>query len=219
MVGQFGTLGCSLTHRVKGCERVAHPLDSSDDRHSRLSSISRLAVPPALTACAVLVAACSSSPGSTAALRTATSTTTTTTFVAPTTPTTALAPFYEVTTASVPGLGTILVDGEGLTVYMFEPDMQSGKSTCYGECENLWPPVLLVGEIKAPVAGAGVNPSLLGTTVRTDGIAQITYNGWPLYLWHGDNSKPGETTGQGLNDSGGLWYVLDADGVPVTVRP
>jgi predicted lipoprotein with Yx(FWY)xxD motif len=198
---------------------VAHPLDSSDDRRSRLSSISRLTVPPALTACAVLVAACSSSPGSTAALRTATSTTTTTTFVAPTTPTTALAPFYEVTTASVPGLGTILVDGGGLTLYMFEPDMQSGKSTCYGECENLWPPVLLVGEIKAPVAGAGVNPSLLGTTVRTDGIAQITYNGWPLYLWHGDNSKPGETTGQGLNDSGGLWYVLDADGVPVTVRP
>jgi predicted lipoprotein with Yx(FWY)xxD motif len=177
--------------------------------------MTRLAVPLALAVCAVLAAACSSSPRSTAALRT------TTTTVAPTTsvPTTTIPPFYEVTTASVAGLGTILVDGEGLTLYMFEPDKQSGKSTCYGECENLWPPVLLVAGVKAPVAGPGVNASLLGTTVRTGGTAQITYNGWPLYMWHGDDSKPGEATGQGLNDSGGLWYVLDADGVPVTVRP
>ena len=155
---------------------MANPLDSSDDRCSRLSPISRLGVAAALTACAVL-GACSSSPRSD--LRTTNSTTTTSTFVTPTTTTTALSPFYEVTTGSVPGLGTILVDGEDLTLYMFEPDMQSGKSTCYGECENLWPPVLLVGGVKAPVAGAGVNPSLLGTTVRTGGIEQITYNGWP----------------------------------------
>ena len=195
---------------------MAHPLDSSDDRRSRSSSITRLAVPLVLAACAVLAAACSSSPRSTAALRTTTTTVVPTTSV-PTT--TTIPPFYEVTTASVAGLGTILVDGEGLTLYMFEPDRQSGKSTCYGECENLWPPVLLVAGVKAPVAGPGMKASLLGTTVRTGGIAQITYNGWPLYLWHGDDSKPGEATGQGLNDSGGLWYVLDADGVPVTVRP
>ncbi len=116
------------------------------------------------------------------------------------------------------GLGTVLVNGEGFTLYMFEPDRQSGKSTCYGECENLWPPVLLVDGVKAPTAGAGMKASLLGTTVRTGGIEQITYNGWPLYLWHGD-LQPGEATGQGLNDSGGLWYVLDAEGVPVTALP
>ncbi len=123
-----------------------------------------------------------------------------------------------VTTGDVAGLGTVLVNGEGMTLYMFEPDRQSGRSTCYGECENLWPPVLLVDGVKAPAAGAGVKASLLGTAVRTgdpDDLEQITYNGWPLYLWHGD-SQPGEATGQGLNDSGGLWYVLDADGVPVT---
>jgi predicted lipoprotein with Yx(FWY)xxD motif len=118
----------------------------------------------------------------------------------------------------VAGLGTVLVNGEGFTLYMFEPDKQSNSSTCYGECENLWPPVLLVDGVKAPLAGAGVNASLLGTTVRTGGIKQITYNGWPLYLWHGD-SQPGEATGQGLNDSGGLWYVLDPDGVPVIATP
>ena len=129
--------------------------------------------------------------------------------------------FYEVTTASVAGLGTILVSGEGFTLYMFEPDRQSGKSTCYGECENLWPPVLLADGVKTPLAGAGVNVSLLGTTVRTgdpDDLEQITYNGWPLYLWHGD-STPGEATGQGLNNAGGLWYVPDANGVPVTASP
>ena len=78
--------------------------------------------------------------------------------------------------------------------------------------------MLLVEGVKAPLAGPGVKASLLGTTVRTGGIEQITYNGWPLYLWH-DDSQPGQATGQGLNDSGGLWYVLDPDGVPVIPTP
>jgi hypothetical protein len=50
--------------------------------------------------------------------------------------------------------------------------------------------------VKVPVAGAGLKASLLGTTVRIRSIAQITNNGWPLYLWHNDDSKPGEATGQ-----------------------
>jgi Secreted repeat of unknown function len=75
--------------------------------------------------------------------------------------------------------------------------------------------------VKAPAAGTGVDASLLGTKVRSgdpDDLVQITYNGWPLYLWHGD-SQPGEASGQGLNDTGGLWYVLDPNGVPVTASP
>jgi predicted lipoprotein with Yx(FWY)xxD motif len=74
------------------------------------------------------------------------------------------------------------------------------------------------GRGQGPLAGAGVNASLLGTKVRTRGIKQITYNGWPLCLWHGD-SQPGQASGQGLNDSGGLWYVLDPDGMPVVASP
>jgi predicted lipoprotein with Yx(FWY)xxD motif len=141
------------------------------------------------------------------------------TAVPTTSPPAAVPPFYEVTTASVAGLGTVLVNGDGFTLYMFEPDRQSGRSTCYGECENLWPPVVLVDGIKAPLAGAGVEASLLGvTTVPTGGLEQITYNGWPLYLWHGD-SQPGEATGQGLNNSGGLWYVLDPEGDPIVASP
>jgi predicted lipoprotein with Yx(FWY)xxD motif len=205
---------------------VPHPLHASHDRHSR-PGLLRLAVPLALVACAVLAAACVTSQGPSATSRTTTtlSGAVPTVPATPTVPTTSTTttgpPPLVVTTGYVAGLGTVLVTGEGFTLYMFEPDRQSGRSTCYGECENLWPPILLVDGVKAPVGGAGVNPSLLGTTVRTgdpDDLQQVTYNGWPLYLWHGD-SQPGEATGQGLNDSGGLWYVLNANGVPVTTTP
>jgi predicted lipoprotein with Yx(FWY)xxD motif len=177
-----------------------------------------MSVPLALAAFAVLAAACSSSPGSSISASRITTTTAAPYIVPTTSPPTTAPPFYVVTTGSVAGLGTILVNGEGFTLYLFEPDRQSGSSTCYGECENLWPPVLLVDRVTAPVAGAGVKASLLGTTVRNVGPEQIIYNGWPLYLWHGD-TQPGEATGQGLNNAGGLWYVLDPEGVPVTTSP
>jgi hypothetical protein len=63
----------------------------------------------------------------------------------------------------------------------------------------------------AHVAGPGIQPRLLGTAPRTDGTSQITYNGWPLYLWPPDHS-PGTATGQALTNAGGLWYVVDPAG-------
>jgi hypothetical protein len=108
------------------------------------------AVPLALAACAVLAAACSTSPRPSATSRTTKTTAVPgTTVPATSPPTTAPPPFYKVTTGSVAGLGTVLVNGEGFTLYMFEPDKQSGSSTCHGECENVWPPVLLVDGVKA----------------------------------------------------------------------
>jgi predicted lipoprotein with Yx(FWY)xxD motif len=169
------------------------------------------------------LAACSSS-SSTA---TTTTTTTTTTSKATATTATTSAPSttsgttpqpYEVKTGTVSGLGTVLVDGQGLTLYLFVPDKQSGTSTCYSTCAQGWPPLILPTGVAAPVAGAGVQSSLLGTTHRTDGTTQITYNKWPLYLWQGD-SEPGQATGQGLNNEGGLWYVLSPDGHTITTRP
>ena len=104
-------------------------------------------------------------------------------------------------------LGTILVDGKGMTLYMFTKDTQgSGESTCEGDCLAAWPPLL--GE---PTAGDGVDESLLGTLTRSDGSTQVSYNGWPLYYWAKDTA-PGDTTGQGVND---VWWVLDAAGDPV----
>ena len=132
--------------------------------------------------------------------------------------TTTAPPFYEVQARRVKGLGTVLVDGQGLTLYLFVPDKHSGRSTCYERCAQGWPPLLLPTGATKPVAGRGVKASLLGTTRRKDGTTQITYNRWPLYLWVGD-SGPGQATGQGLNNLGGLWYVLSPKGREITARP
>jgi predicted lipoprotein with Yx(FWY)xxD motif len=85
-------------------------------------------------------------------------------------------------------------------------------STCYGACASLWPPLTVSG---APKAGQGVRGSLLGTTKRTDGNTEVTYDGHPLYYYAGD-TKPGETTGQDINQFGALWYVLTANGMEIT---
>ena len=109
--------------------------------------------------------------------------------------------------ATDPKLGKILVDGNGMTVYLFVQD--TGKtSTCYTSCAKFWPPVLTTG---APQAGTGAQASLLGTTARTDGTTEVTYAGHPLYYFANDK-KPGDTTGQGVNGFGGLWWVLTPAG-------
>ncbi len=155
-----------------------------------------------------------SAPTSTTA--TTAPTTTTTGVAAVPGPSSGTAPLYEVKTGTVPGLGIVLVAGNGFTLYLFVPDKQSGISTCYSACATAWPPLLLTGT-DAPVYGPGVKPELLGSTKRTDGTLQVTYNGWPLYLWQGD-SVPGQATGQGINNTGGLWYVLDASGREITAK-
>jgi predicted lipoprotein with Yx(FWY)xxD motif len=104
-------------------------------------------------------------------------------------------------------LGRILVDSRGITLYDFVKD--KGKtSVCYGACAALWPPLIAHGK---PVAGRGVKRSLLGTTKRKDGKLEVTYGGHPLYYFVTDR-KPGQTTGQGVNQFGGPWWVLSAAG-------
>jgi predicted lipoprotein with Yx(FWY)xxD motif len=104
-------------------------------------------------------------------------------------------------------LGRILVDSRGITLYDFVKD--KGKtSVCYGACAALWPPLLTHGK---PIAGHGVRRSLLGTTKRSDGKLQVTYGGHPLYYFVSDR-KPGQTTGQDVNQFGGLWWVLSPKG-------
>ena len=126
-------------------------------------------------------------------------------------PTAAAGPSYEVTTRSVGSLGTILVDGKGQTLYLFVPDHDTGRSTCYSICAVQWPPLLLPKGIEKPVATGDAKASLLGTTRRKNGTIQVTYAGWPLY-WFIYDAKPGDATGQGLNNLGGLWYVLSPTG-------
>ena len=111
------------------------------------------------------------------------------------------------------GLGKILVDSHGDTLYLFAKDT-GGKSTCSGECAAAWPPLRASGK---PTAGGGAKASLLGTTPRSDGKPQVTYNGHPLYGFEGD-SKPGDTTGQGSPAFGAPWYVLSASGNQITTQ-
>jgi predicted lipoprotein with Yx(FWY)xxD motif len=107
-------------------------------------------------------------------------------------------------------LGQVLVDGKGMSVYLFVADT-GPASTCYTSCATIWPPVLTTG---APQAGTGANASLLGTTTRTDGKIEVTYAGHPLYYFVQDK-KPGDTTGQGVNGFGALWWVMSPAGAAI----
>jgi predicted lipoprotein with Yx(FWY)xxD motif len=113
------------------------------------------------------------------------------------------------TTVAVAGskLGRILVDGRGRTLYLFAKDMH-GRSACSGSCAVYWPPLIASGKLHAV---AGARASLLGTTRRADGRLQVTYRHHPLYRYTGD-AKKGQTSGQGLNLSGGKWWVVSPAG-------
>jgi len=101
-------------------------------------------------------------------------------------------------------LGSFLVDAKGMTLYLYTKDTPN-TSVCYGGCATAWPPLLTTG---SPVAGTGVDATKLGTTTRTDGSIQVTYNGWPLYYYNKD-MKAGDVTGQNV---GSVWYVISPAG-------
>ena len=105
------------------------------------------------------------------------------------------------------GLGQILVDSRGRTLYLFKKDTGS-RSRCSGSCAVNWPPLLATGR---PKAGSGVKGSKLGTTRRSNGKTQVVYNRHPLYRFVGD-TKPGNTSGQGLDAFGARWFVVSPAG-------
>ncbi len=108
-------------------------------------------------------------------------------------------------------LGTILVDSQGRTLYMFQKDTGT-KSTCFGKCAVNWPPL---DASSKPTEGSGADPAMVGTTSRPGGKSQVTYNGHPLYLFAGDKNA-GDTNGEGVNAFGGNWYALTPAGDQVT---
>lgn len=118
-------------------------------------------------------------------------------------------PSYTSTTVGVTTtrLGQFLVDDQGRTLYLFEAD-KGMTSTCDGACAQAWPPLLTSTGEKA---GTGVSAAELGTTTRKDGTTQVTYNDHPLYYFVADR-KPGDVTGQGLNQFGAAWYVVSPAG-------
>jgi len=107
------------------------------------------------------------------------------------------------------GLGNILVNSKGRTLYLFSRDSGT-TSECSGACAVNWPPLRVTGK---PTIGSGAKASLIATTTRSDGARQVTYNGHPLYLFKGDG-KAGDTKGEALNAFGGNWYALSAVIIP-----
>ncbi|HTN55724.1 MAG TPA: hypothetical protein VLZ82_06020 [Microbacterium sp.] len=102
-------------------------------------------------------------------------------------------------------LGSVVVDGDGMTAYMFDKDTQGAtQSACTGACLQNWPPIIVSSD--KPV-GDGITGEL-GTIRTVDGKMQVTLDGWPLYLFAGDQ-KAGDVTGQGVQD---VWWVVDATG-------
>jgi predicted lipoprotein with Yx(FWY)xxD motif len=102
----------------------------------------------------------------------------------------------------------VLVNAEGFTLYVFDNDTGT-TSACTGGCLDTWPPLTVAAE---PIAGEGVDGTLLNTAEQADGTIQVTYNDHLLYTFSGDTA-PGDTNGDGI---GGVWHVIDAAGNPVT---
>ena len=122
----------------------------------------------------------------------------------------AAAPHAKVLVRST-AVGKVLVDAHGRTLYARSIDV-SRKSTCYGSCAAAWPPFLTSAK---PLAGSGAKQALLGTAKRKDGTLQVTYAGHPLYFY-GQDTKPGEISGQGTASS---WWLVGSSGAKITKLP
>jgi predicted lipoprotein with Yx(FWY)xxD motif len=113
-----------------------------------------------------------------------------------------------VKTRSIKGLGVVLVNSKGRTLYVFMKDKQR-HVTCTGSCAAYWPP-LKKGSSKS-TAGGSAKAKFLGADKNPGGGKVVTYNKWPLYTYVAD-SAPGQATGEGVSLSGGKWYVISPSG-------
>jgi predicted lipoprotein with Yx(FWY)xxD motif len=105
-------------------------------------------------------------------------------------------------------VGLILATGTGATLYDFPPDSRTHSACLNDGCVFQWPPLVKAGPV---TVGPGVQKSLISTLERPDGSTQLSYDGHPLYTYNLD-VKPGMITGQAIDQDGGPWYVLLANG-------
>ena len=115
------------------------------------------------------------------------------------------------TTATKAPFGTYVVDGSGRAVYILEGTRgMSGINRCSGACLSAWPPMMINGR---PGGASGISQAQLRTVSGYSGT-QVSYSGWPLYYYHTDQA-PGDTTGQGVRDQWGMWYLIRPNGEPI----
>jgi predicted lipoprotein with Yx(FWY)xxD motif len=114
-----------------------------------------------------------------------------------------------VKTRKIQGLGVVLVNARGRTLYTYAPD-QHRHVTCTGLCAHYWPALKWKGSGK-PTAGGAARTKLLGLDSNPSGGRVVTYNHWPLYTYLGD-SAAGQANGQDISANGGKWYVITPGG-------
>jgi predicted lipoprotein with Yx(FWY)xxD motif len=117
-----------------------------------------------------------------------------------------------VMTRKISGLGVVLVNAKGRTLYVFMKDARK-RVTCTGQCASFWPPLKWKSKSR-PTAGGAAKRSLLSSDKNPSGGRVVTYNKWPLYTFVND-SAAGQTKGEGQNLDGGKWYVISAKGTLV----
>lgn len=123
-----------------------------------------------------------------------------------------------VAAADVPGLGTVLVNGSGRTLYVLSSE-RGGKLTCTDAngCTAVWPDTELPAGVQHGTAGEGAQASLLGTVRSAEGKLYLTYGGWPLYTYAHDSGSR-QAHGEGITSFGGTWWALSPSGSPVTAQ-
>lgn len=121
-----------------------------------------------------------------------------------------------VSTRNLPGIGTVLVDRSGKTIY--SPQQ---KIVCTGSCLSFWFPVSVTPG--TALRGPGRVTGALNTIHRADdGLTQLTYNGRPLYTFRLDQ-VPGQANGNGFTDHFGqssfTWHAVTTAGTSAAPRP
>jgi predicted lipoprotein with Yx(FWY)xxD motif len=114
-----------------------------------------------------------------------------------------------VKTRKIKGLGVVLVNPAGRTLYVFMKDRQR-RVSCTGSCQSFWPPLKWKTSGK-PKAGGAAKSGLLGTDKNPSGGKVVTYKKWPLYTYSGD-SAAGQSNGWNMTLNGGKWYVISPAG-------
>jgi len=177
-----------------------------------MSKLSMLTLAVSLLA----LAGCGSSSSSTSSSASTPPSSTPATSTPAKTSSTASAATAQISVKTVSGLGPVLVNAQGRTLYIFEPDKHA-KVTCVGACASLWPPVKLSSGQKSAAVGEAKS-SLLASDPDPEGGQVVTYAGWPLYTYAAD-SAAGTANGQAINANGGLWYVISPSGTVIVKAP
>jgi predicted lipoprotein with Yx(FWY)xxD motif len=124
-----------------------------------------------------------------------------------------------ISSRQVSGVGTVLTDQSGKTLYTPEQEA-NGTIKCTGSCLSFWFP-LTASNGGTPHAG-GTLTGKLGSIQRPDGTSQVTYNGVPLYTFKLD-SGPGQAHGNDFTDSFGgqsfVWHAATASGTAPAPAP